>query len=197
MKPISYVHKSTWLSDLSPYIYGTTRLGDEHIPFADRVSIARAAMDAGVWFHTSHTYGDALNVLRAAFDQDHARTPKLIVKIGWSTIEELRDMIHQNLDPLGLDSLDLGQLCLGGQLADEFFGRVDFRHLGVKVFRLAGPEFNHGIDAGGFEQFAVFTPNALDPHQIRVIHEAEDPFVVDAAFCDDLLATGRRAAFFE
>ncbi len=110
----------TQLSDLSPYIYGTTRLGDERIAFDDRVAIARAAMDAGVWFHTSHTYGDALKVLRAAFDQDRARVPKLIVKIGWSTIEELRDMIHQNLDPLGLDSLDLGQLCLGGQLADEF-----------------------------------------------------------------------------
>ncbi len=110
----------TQLSDLSPYIYGTTRLGDERIAFDDRVTIARAAMEAGVWFHTSHTYGDALKVLRAAFDQDRARVPKLIVKVGWSTIEELRDAIHQNLDPLGLDSLDLGQLCLDGQLADEF-----------------------------------------------------------------------------
>ena len=110
----------TRLSDLSPYIYGTTRLGDDKIAFDDRVAIARAAMDAGVWFHTSHTYGDALKVLRAAFDQDRTSVPKLIVKIGWSTIEELRDMIHQNLDPLGLDSLDLGQLCLGGQLAEEF-----------------------------------------------------------------------------
>jgi aryl-alcohol dehydrogenase-like predicted oxidoreductase len=120
MKSIASVRKSALLTDLSPYIYGTTRLGDEHIPFDDRVSTARAAMDAGVWFHTSHTYGDALKVLRAAFDQDRARVPKLIVKIGWSTIEELRDVIHQNLDPLGLDSLDLGQLCLGGQLAEEF-----------------------------------------------------------------------------
>ena len=46
--------------------------------------------------------------------------PNLIVKIGWDTIEELRDMVHQNLDPLGLESLALGQLCLGGQLAEEF-----------------------------------------------------------------------------
>ncbi|MBN2393545.1 MAG: hypothetical protein JXR84_22620, partial [Anaerolineae bacterium] len=116
MNPIPYVDKSALLSDLSSYIYGTTRLGDDKIAFDDRVAIARAAMDAGVWFHTSHTYGDALKVLRVAFDQDRARVPKLIVKIGWSTIEELRDVIHQNLDPLGLDSLDLGQLCLGGQL---------------------------------------------------------------------------------
>jgi aryl-alcohol dehydrogenase-like predicted oxidoreductase len=112
--------KSELLTDLSPYIYGTTRLGDDRMPFDDRVRMARAAMDAGVWFHTSHTYGDALKVLRAAFDQDRAGVPKLIVKIGWNTRDELRDVIHQNLDPLGLDSLELGQLCLSGSLAEEY-----------------------------------------------------------------------------
>jgi aryl-alcohol dehydrogenase-like predicted oxidoreductase len=112
--------KSELLTDLSPYIYGTTRLGDDRMPFDDRVRMARAAMDAGVWFHTSHTYGDALTVLRAAFDQDWAGVPKLIVKIGWNTRDELRDVIHQNLDPLGLDSLELGQLCLSGSLAEEY-----------------------------------------------------------------------------
>lgn len=112
--------KAALLTDLSPYVYGTTRLGDERIPFDDRVAIARAAMDAGVWFHTSHTYNDALQVLRAAFDQDRSRVPNLIVKIGWSTIEELRDVIRKNLEPLGLESIELGQLCLGGELAEQF-----------------------------------------------------------------------------
>jgi len=112
--------KSTLLSDLSPYVYGTTRLGDAQIPFDERVKIARAAMDAGVWFHTSHTYGNALAVLRAAFDQDRARIPKLIVKIGWDNIAQIRDVIRQNLEPLGLESLELGQLCLNGQIAEEF-----------------------------------------------------------------------------
>ena len=120
MTPSPDPTKSTLLSDLSPYIYGTTRLGDDHIPFDKRVEIARAAMDAGVWFHTSHTYGNALQVLRAAFDQDRARVPKLIVKIGWNNIAELRDVIRQNLEPLGLDSLELGQLCLSGPLAEEY-----------------------------------------------------------------------------
>lgn len=108
------------LTDLSPFVYGTTRLGDDTIPFEERVRVARAAMDAGVWFHTSHTYNTALSVLRAAFDQDRARTPKLIVKIGWSSIPELREIIHQNLEPLDLESIDLGQLCLGGNLAEEY-----------------------------------------------------------------------------
>jgi hypothetical protein len=42
------------------------------------------------------------------------------VKIGWSTVDELRGVIHQNIDPLGIKSIDVGQLCLGGQLAEDF-----------------------------------------------------------------------------
>ncbi len=113
-------NKSELLTDLSPYIYGTTRLGEEKVPFDDRVSIARAAMEGVNWFHTSHTYGDALKVLRAAFDQDRTRVPRLIVKIGWNSMDEMRDVIHQNIDPLGLDRLELGQLCLSGSLAEEY-----------------------------------------------------------------------------
>src|SRR5215211_7761913 len=112
--------KSQLLTDISPYVYGTTRLGDDKILFDERVSIARAAMDSGVWFHTSHAYGNALQVLRAAFDRDRTRIPKLIVKIGWKSINELLDVIHQNIDPLGLESLELGQLCLSGSLAEEY-----------------------------------------------------------------------------
>jgi aryl-alcohol dehydrogenase-like predicted oxidoreductase len=108
------------LSDISTYTYGTTRLGDESIPFADRVKTARAAMDAGVWFHTSHTYGDTFHVLRAAFDEDRAHVPPLIVKIGWSSIQEIRDVIRQNIEPLGLEQIPIGQLCLGQPLAAEF-----------------------------------------------------------------------------
>ena len=112
--------KSTLLTDLSPYIYGTGRLGDEKIPFDDRVAMARVAMDAGIWFHTSHTYGSTLSVLRAAFDQARAKVPKLIVKIGWSSLPELRDIVRQNLEPLAIDSLALGQLCLSGALAEDY-----------------------------------------------------------------------------
>lgn len=112
--------KSQLLTDLPPYIYGTTRLGDGNIPFEDRVRLARAAMQGTHWFHTSHTYGSALEVLRAAFDQDRARVPSLIVKIGWEHIDQLRDVIHQNIDPLGLDHLEIGQLCLSGSLAEDY-----------------------------------------------------------------------------
>jgi hypothetical protein len=108
------------LSDLSPYIYGTTRLGDDSIPFEHRVEIACIAMNAGVWLHTSHQYNTALQVLRAAFDQDRTKVPKLIIKLGGDSIENLRLDLYKNLEPLGLKKLDIGQLCIGGALASEF-----------------------------------------------------------------------------
>jgi aryl-alcohol dehydrogenase-like predicted oxidoreductase len=111
---------SQLLTDLSPYVYGTTRLGDSNIPFEERLRVARAAMEGTSWFHTSHHYGNALEVLRAAFDEDRARVPKLIVKIGWKNIEELRDVIHQHLIALRLENLELGQLCLSESLAEEY-----------------------------------------------------------------------------
>jgi aryl-alcohol dehydrogenase-like predicted oxidoreductase len=112
--------KSQVLRDLPPYIYGTTRLGDQNLPFEDRVTIARAAMKGTTWFHTSHAYGNALQVLRAAFDQDSTHIPKLIVKIGWKTIEELRDVIQKHLIALRRESLEVGQLCLSDSLAEEY-----------------------------------------------------------------------------
>lgn len=111
---------SRLLTDLPPYIYGTTRLGDQNLLFEERVGVARAAMAGTTWFHTSHHYGNALEVLRSAFDQDEERIPKLIVKIGWKNIEELRDVVHQHLIALRLESLELGQLCLSESLAEEY-----------------------------------------------------------------------------
>jgi aryl-alcohol dehydrogenase-like predicted oxidoreductase len=113
-------HRAQGALELSRYIYGTTRLGDSKIPVPERVAIARLAMDSGVWFHTSRQYGDALEVLRKAFDEDRPRTPKLIVKIGNNDLGELRASIRDNISPLGLDHVDVGQLCLGGRYAEEF-----------------------------------------------------------------------------
>lgn len=108
------------MENLSKYVYGTTRLGDESIPLKDRVKIAREAMDAGVWFHTSTQYGNALEVLGKAFNEDRSSVPKMFFKIGGSTIKEIRQSIADNLAPIAVDSMNVGQLCINGQLADEF-----------------------------------------------------------------------------
>jgi predicted aldo/keto reductase-like oxidoreductase len=108
------------LTGITPYIYGTTRLGDASLPRADRLNVAHAAMQAGVWFHTSRMYGDALEVLGEAFKEAPTLIPHLIIKIGWDNINQLRGVIEENLRPLGLNGMQLGQLCLGGELAEDF-----------------------------------------------------------------------------
>jgi aryl-alcohol dehydrogenase-like predicted oxidoreductase len=110
------------LNGITRYIYGTTRLGDDKIPHKERIKIAHAAMDAGVWFHTSRMYGNALEVLGEAFAEEPSKVPKLIIKIGWDNINQLRGVIEENLKPLGVDRMQLGQLCLGGELAEDFAG---------------------------------------------------------------------------
>ena len=108
------------LNGISPYIYGTTRLGDEKIPRQERLAVARAAMNAGVWFHTSHTYGEALGVLAEVFKEQPTKIPRLIIKTGWDNINQLRGVIEENLKPLELKGMQLGQLCLSGELAQNF-----------------------------------------------------------------------------
>jgi hypothetical protein len=121
MESTSENFKTSLLSDLTPYIYGTTRLGDIRFPFAERVKMAHIAMDSGVWFHTSIQYNDALRVLRTAFDEERTKVPRLIIKIGGDSIGELRRDIQNNLEPLGLETMEIGQLCLGtGALAHDF-----------------------------------------------------------------------------
>ena len=65
-------------------------------------------------------YGDALYVLGEAFKREPANVPKLIVKIGWDSLDEIRDTIKKNLMPLGVEKLDLGQLCFNEGLANQF-----------------------------------------------------------------------------
>jgi len=118
---------------LTRFVYGTTRLGDSKIAAGDRIAIAKAAMESGVCFHTSRQYGDALEILGCTFDSDRSRVPRLIVKIGNNNLAEMRANIRENIDPMGVDHIDVGQLCLGGRYAEEFrsggecFG--DFRRL--------------------------------------------------------------------
>jgi hypothetical protein len=108
------------LSDLSRYIFGTTRMGDEAVPLAVRKAAAFRAMEERCWFHTSHFYGSALSVLREAFDERPDLAPPVICKVGWSSPEEIRSQILLQTDALGRSHMEIGQLCLGGELAESF-----------------------------------------------------------------------------
>ncbi len=106
------------LTSLSSFVYGTTRLGDDKIPWGDRVAIAKQAIDSGVWIHTSDQYGDALKVLNDAIRE--SRVPRQIFKIGWESIVQIRHSMSSQLETIGLGEMTVGQLCLGGALADAF-----------------------------------------------------------------------------
>jgi aryl-alcohol dehydrogenase-like predicted oxidoreductase len=110
---------STAFTDLSRYIYGTTRLGDERIPFDDRLAIVREAVNAGLWIHTSHQYGDALRVLKTLFAEDPAKIPPAIFKLGYSSPEEVRGQVNHQLEAVGTTSMAIGQIFPSGQLAED------------------------------------------------------------------------------
>jgi aryl-alcohol dehydrogenase-like predicted oxidoreductase len=107
------------LPGLSRYVYGTTRLGDDKIPVEDRIGVVREAVDAGLWIHTSHQYGEALKVIRAALDLDRSKIPGVICKIGWESVSQIREQMMLHIEALGLERMDVGQLCLGGPLAES------------------------------------------------------------------------------
>jgi aryl-alcohol dehydrogenase-like predicted oxidoreductase len=127
-------------SNIGRYTYGTTRLGDESIPFPDRVKMARAAMDTGVWFHTSHDYGDTFRVLRAAFDEDRAHVPNSIFKIGGGTEEEMMAIVEKSLTLLGIEQLGIMQVCLWGQARESALtgGALAQTMLGLKTRGVIG-----------------------------------------------------------
>ena len=106
------------LSAVTSYVYGTTRLGDESLPHADRVAIAKHAISAGVWIHTSDQYGDALSVLNQAIAE--SRAPKTFFKVGWESVDQIREQMKKQLETIGLSKMTIGQLCLGGDLATAF-----------------------------------------------------------------------------
>jgi aryl-alcohol dehydrogenase-like predicted oxidoreductase len=103
-----------------PFItYGTTRLGDTSIPMQARVKLALAAMQKGIYFHTSSSYGEAIDVLAQAFKADPVHVPKLIIKIFGNSVEEMRGNVLKYIRLLGVPCIEVAQLCPGGDVWDQ------------------------------------------------------------------------------
>lgn len=109
---------SRLLADLPPFVYGTTRLGHADVPRDRQLAMARTAVDAGLWLHTSRQYGHALEVLGEVFAEQPDRVPPLIVKLGGGTTDDSRATIAANTGPLGIQRIELGQLNPVGDLAE-------------------------------------------------------------------------------
>lgn len=98
------------LDDLPRYVYGTTRLGGDDVSREQQATMARAAMDAGLWLHTSRQYGHALELLGRVFAERPELVPPLVVKVGGGSADDVRATVRQNIDPLGITSVTIGQL---------------------------------------------------------------------------------------
>ena len=101
------------LPSFSFYTFGTMSLGRKVADFDDDVSVARAAMETGVWFHTSQEYGHGgtFMTLRHAFDAARHQVPPLMCKIRCDRAETIRFDVHDALRRLGVERIDVAQLC--------------------------------------------------------------------------------------
>lgn len=106
------------LADLPPFVYGTTRLGHPDVPLDRQLAMARTAVDAGLWLHTSRQYDHALEVLGEVFAEQPDRVPPLIVKLGGGTTDDIRATITDHTGPLGIERIEIGQLNPVGALAE-------------------------------------------------------------------------------
>lgn len=76
------------------------------------MEVARRAIAAGVWFHSSPTYrsGFTYMVLRMAFDEDRSRIPRLILKVRDGSVALMRFEVEDSCRRLGVDGIDIAQL---------------------------------------------------------------------------------------
>ena len=112
--------ESSILRQIPPFIYGTMSLGNNYIPFEERVAMARYAMDRCSWFHTSEKYGSTIDVLREAFQEQPTKVPPCTFKLNGESLDQVRNQIDRQLKSLGLTKMGLGQLHMDGDLAADF-----------------------------------------------------------------------------
>lgn len=100
------------MDQISPYTFGSMSLGRNPANITNDLAVARRAMEAGVWFHSSPTYnqGFTFMVLRAAFDADRSSVPRMVIKVRDASVPLMRFEVEDSCRRLGLDAIDVAQL---------------------------------------------------------------------------------------
>ena len=112
----------------SAFTFGSMSLGRNPADIAGDLAVARRAMEAGVWFHSSPTYNNGFSfmVLRQAFDENRSGVPRMAIKIRDATVPLMRFEVEDSCRRLGLDSIDVAQLVSmdprPGNLVDQLRG---------------------------------------------------------------------------
>jgi hypothetical protein len=82
-------------------------LGRNPADIRNDLEVARRALEAGVWFHSSPTYnmGFTYMVLKTAFDEDRSRVPRVILKVRDGSVPLMRFEAAKNAAPLSEETL--------------------------------------------------------------------------------------------
>lgn len=94
------------------YTFGSMSLGRNPADITADLTVARRAMEAGVWFHSSPTYNNGFTfmVLRHAFEADRARVPRMVIKVRDASVTLMRFEVEDGCRRLGIDAIDVAQL---------------------------------------------------------------------------------------
>ena len=149
------------------YTFGTGRIRATVDTFAEDVKLVRGVMETGVAVHTSSDYGhgghdvqpfgggQTLKVLKAAFAEAPQQIPKIIVKLYCATVENARGHLEMILAGLGVERIDVAQLCTWADFAEDF-GQQGPRWQMFNEFQEKGVIGNYLA-----EIFAPWSQNAL------------------------------------
>jgi len=116
------------MTPFSPYTFGSMSLGRNPADITRDLAVARRALEAGVWFHSSPTYNQGFTymVLRRAFDEDRSRVPRMVVKVRDASVPLMRFEVEDSCRRLGIEGLDVAQLvsmdASPGNLVDQLRG---------------------------------------------------------------------------
>lgn len=99
------------LPELTNFTLGTAGLSDKTDP--EHMRVARQAMEAGVWFHSSAEYGkgSVFETLRAAFREDPKHIPRCIFKVHGEDPVKLRRSVEGAIRDTGVGRVDIAQIC--------------------------------------------------------------------------------------
>jgi aryl-alcohol dehydrogenase-like predicted oxidoreductase len=151
-------------------------LGSDLAKIEEHVRIARTAMEARVWFHSSPTYnrGFTYMILRMAFDEARHLVPPMIIKIRCGLPRLLRFEVEDALRRLAIECIDVAQLVFtetggasvlvedflrGGPIkavCDQLRAEGKVRQFCPQVDRPSSPLFMPLAKSGAFDGFVLY-----------------------------------------
>lgn len=152
---------SQQLTPISSFTFGCMSFHGQPENFKNEIRVTRAAMDSGVWFHSSQEYdgGAAFMIMRHAFDEDRAHTPKLLLKIRCDHAAVLKFDVEDALRRLNVERVDLVQLCRAKHdrrpVVDDFLAHGEMWQVCQQL------EKEGKVGQFVMEIFASFSPDAI------------------------------------